>query len=268
MSLGKKTNIYELVLVGDADRPGLPEIMRGVLVNAGLQEKDVIESRIDGRISVSSYFNGKRNAQKIEEKIRAGRLNKVAGRLRRLGSRDWQNKWKEDFRPFRLTRRIDVVPTAYRHSYRPKGRKKIYIDTVLAFGTGLHETTSFMAKLIEETAGKFKNFLDVGTGSGILSLVAPFNGAEAVWAIDIDKSCVEVAQENFKANAYSSAQLKVADVGVWKTNQQFDFVAANLISDDLIRLKKKIFSLVKPGQYLALSGISLENRSEERRVGK
>ncbi|OGX31215.1 MAG: hypothetical protein A2787_01775 [Omnitrophica WOR_2 bacterium RIFCSPHIGHO2_01_FULL_48_9] len=55
-------------------------------------------------------------------------------------------------------------------------------------------------------------------------------------------------------------------MGVWKTNQQFDFVAANLISDDLIRLKKKIFSLVKPGQYLALSGISLENFSKVKKA--
>ncbi len=74
------------------------------------------------------------------------------------------------------------------------------MDTLLSFGTGLHETTRFMAQFIEDKKGKFKSFLDIGTGTGILALVALKYGAQDVIGIDIGPLSVQAALDNMKAN--------------------------------------------------------------------
>src|SRR6185503_4769445 len=111
-------------------------------------------------------------AEKFQKKIASYRWKNVSCRLKSIQSQDWQEKWKEDFKPFRLTDRIDVSPVWHRKRYKPKGREVVYIDTVLAFGTGLHETTRFMSQFIELCRGQFESFFDIGTGSGILSIIA------------------------------------------------------------------------------------------------
>ena len=116
-----------------------------------------------------------------------------------------------------------------------------------------------MAQLIERCRGRFQNFLDIGTGSGILAILAFVNGARSVLALEVDKSCVAVAKKNLSANGYRFATIKGIDAAQFKSQKRFDFVAANLISHDLIRLRRKILFFVYPGKYLAISGISKEN---------
>jgi ribosomal protein L11 methyltransferase len=132
------------------------------------------------------------------------------------------------------------------------------MDTLLSFGTGLHETTQIVSQYIEDCSGQFKSFMDIGTGTGILSMVALKSGATQVLAIDIGDLSIEAAKCNFKANRLN-AVVKQADITRFRNGQTYDFVAANLITQDLIDHHRQIISFVKPGGYLAVSGISLDN---------
>jgi len=139
------------------------------------------------------------------------------------------------------------------------------MDTLLSFGTGLHETTQFMAQFIEDQNGKFKSFLDIGTGTGILALVALKYGAGDVLGIDIGPLSVQAARDNMKVNQLNF-KVQKADIKKYCSKKMYDFVAANLITEDLIEHSRKIVSFVKKDGLLAVSGISLENLDRLRKA--
>ena len=122
-----------------------------------------------------------------------------------------------------------------------------------------------MAQLIESKQGSFKSFLDVGTGTGILSLVAYHYGAEEICAVDYDEFSMKAARVNFQLNKSQGIILRQADIANFRPGKHFDFVAANLITFDLIKLKAHLIRLVDKGGHLAVSGISLDNAAYFRR---
>ncbi len=166
-----------------------------------------------------------------------------------------------------MTKTIDIVPRWAEVHYRKGTRRPLYIDTNLAFGTGLHETTRFMARLIEEHAD-YSSFLDVGTGTGILAMVASFCGAKTIDAIDIDSQSIRVAKENLKANQIKNVKAFRADLSKWSGRKTYDFVAANLVTHDLIGFGRQLVNRVKKGKFLAVSGISLKKLPELRKQFK
>jgi len=171
---------------------------------------------------------------------------------------DWSSRWKKCWKPFSLTRRFHVIPLWQEVRVCPARKIPVYLDTTNAFGTGLHETTRFTAQVIESLTGKFSSFLDVGTGSGILAIVALKCGAKKCVGFDIDPSAVRVARQNLRANQLT-CQLTACDVKDFKPVKLFDLVAANLVSFDLIQFRDRILSFVQPGGYLVISGVSLKN---------
>ena len=120
-----------------------------------------------------------------------------------------------------MTKKLDVVPVWYQDKYKPRpGCDYILMDTLLSFGTGLHETTRFMAQFIENKKGGFKSFLDIGTGTGILALVALKYGARDVVGIDIGQLSVEAARDNMKANQLFFKALR-ADIKKYRSKEDF-----------------------------------------------
>jgi ribosomal protein L11 methyltransferase len=132
------------------------------------------------------------------------------------------------------------------------------IDTLLSFGTGLHETTQIVSQFIEDYQGRFESFLDIGTGTGVLALVALKRGAKSVVAFDIGDLSVEAAKHNFRVNG-ARGIIQKQDIRKYKDKKTYDFVAANLVTQDLIENMYNITKLVTPGGWLAVSGISLDN---------
>ena len=252
-------DVIELSLVSPYARLGITEILRGILTQIGINSNNIIESsdRVNSKAIV--YVKSLAKARELRKRLRRLKLKEVTVRFKTLHANDWKHKWKVDFRPFDLTNTIEVIPMAQRKSYKPKGAKNIYIETANAFGSGLHETTRFMAELIEETSGKFRTFFDIGTGTGILSLVAFKSNAWEVSAVDIDRRCLQAAKNNIRENGYAFKEFFLTDIKHFPKKRQYDFVAANLITFELIRSKRKLVSLIKPGQYLAVSGIMQEN---------
>ncbi len=257
--------IYEFAVVA-RDTPFVANLLQELLINVCIPLTEITFHQEDGRIAVGTYFSALRMAERLRRKIQAAQLKGIKVKIRTLLRTHWRDAWKRDFKPFRFTKSIDVVPAWQRKKYRVKRQKVILIDTATAFGTGLHETTRFMAELIERSGGRFGKFLDIGTGTGILSFVAAHHGARELWAIDIDPLCVPVARANAKLNGVRFKYLEAVGLNDFRSSQPFDYVAANLISQELIKHKRHLIRLVAKGQFLALSGISLDNLGKVRRA--
>lgn len=239
-------------------------LVRAVLLNLGYQEKDLVSSEVKGKGTFELFDEHKTRLERVQKLFGRLGLAGVKVRQRRLVPGDWLTRWKRQWKPSGLTKKMDVVPVWCQNKYKVRrGRDYILMDTLLSFGTGLHETTRFMAEFIENKQGQFKSFLDIGTGTGILALVALKYGAEDVVGIDIGPLSVQAAHDNMKAN-HLYFKVKMADVKTYPSKKTFDFVAANLITEDLIGHAQKIVSFVKEGGLLAVSGISLENLNKLR----
>ncbi|HBR13950.1 MAG TPA: hypothetical protein DD723_00170 [Candidatus Omnitrophica bacterium] len=270
---------FELSVKIAPSHEGALEILRDVLTGIGFKRDEIIELRQKKRSRLCLYFPSPLKAEALKEKLKKTPLKGITVSIKPLLPRDWRDRWKTDFKPFRLTEHLDVIPSWLKESGPVSPRRPVYIDTSQAFGTGLHETTRFMASFIEQCRGEFKSFLDVGTGTGILSIVALHSGASRVRGIDISPESIKAARFNLRTNGYVigrqtavddtfdasgrrralALSLKAMDFEKFNEKTTYDFVAANLITHDLIQMGKKIISLVKPGRYLAVSGISLEN---------
>lgn len=241
-------------------------LVRVVLLNLGYVEGEVVSSFLNGRHALELFDEHEEKLKRIKKLFSRLALAGLKVRLRRLAPKDWLTLWKSQWKPAALTRRLDVVPVWYQDKYKTRrGCDYILMDTLLSFGTGLHETTRFMSQFIENNQGSFKSFLDIGTGTGILSLVALKYGAQDVTGIDIGQLSVQAARDNMKANKLYFKVQKV-DIKLYRSKKVYDFVAANLITEDLIEHAPKILSFVKEGGLLAVSGISLDNLSRLRKA--
>ncbi|HPN88577.1 MAG TPA: 50S ribosomal protein L11 methyltransferase [Candidatus Omnitrophota bacterium] len=244
------------------------ELIRRLLLQRSITEENIVQSISKDKRFLAVYLPSKLLAQKLKNDFLKLKIKNIKISINRLLTQNWRDAWKKSFKPFRLSNTFDIVPASYKNKYRKISRIPIYIDTSLAFGTGLHETTKFMAQLIEGQKGKFASFIDIGTGTGILAIIAQKCGAAFIKAVDIDKESVKIAQENFRRNRVKEQTIKVQDIGKIVSREKYDFVAANLVTQDLILFKEKIVSFVGDKKYLAVSGISLENISKFKKAFK
>ncbi|HTY44465.1 MAG TPA: 50S ribosomal protein L11 methyltransferase [Patescibacteria group bacterium] len=259
-----RTTFEVRMLLKDA-RPAQADLARCLLANFGIPPEQVAEEARGGRTTLSFFTSSLKKAQGLKERIDASGLKHAYLSLRALKDADWKTRWKKYFKPFNITATLRVIP-AWAKGARVKGsRQPVYIDTTFAFGTGLHATTQMMAQLIDGRRGKIGRFLDVGTGSGILALIAGCCGAAGVWAIDADKEAVKTAAENFRLNGFRPRCIKTAGAEGFKARERFDFVAANLLTEDLIRLQKKLSRFLCPSGLLAVSGVHCSNYTVFRR---
>ncbi|MEW6225658.1 MAG: 50S ribosomal protein L11 methyltransferase [Chloroflexota bacterium] len=184
---------------------------------------------------------------------------------------DWANAWKAHFPVLRVGRRIVIRPTWRRHRRQP-GDVVLALDPGMAFGTGLHPTTRLCLAALESLAdrgvlaaggpgGAPARVLDVGSGSGILSIAAARLGAREVLAVDVDPIAVDATAANARRNRL--ARLVRAREGSAPSGEgPFDVVLANLIASLLISLADGLVADVRPGGVLLASGI-FENREAD-----
>ena len=179
-----------------------------------------------------------------------------------IPEQDWGEKWKKFFKPFQVTSRVVVKPPW--SSFQPKKNKvSIIINPGMAFGTGTHSTTKLCIRALEgELRKKGLSVLDVGTGSGILSILAGRMGAGEVLGVDTDEVAVEVARENVKQNRVSDL-VKVRKGSIGHIRRQFDVVVANIDFKGLRRMRQPLIRHLKKKGLLFLSGVL---RREEVRL--
>ncbi|MBR2132446.1 MAG: 50S ribosomal protein L11 methyltransferase [Oscillospiraceae bacterium] len=180
-----------------------------------------------------------------------------------LQEEDWANAWRAYYQPVHIGERLVVVPAWQKYEAKPQ-EVTILMDPGMAFGTGTHETTRLCAAMVEKHMPADARVLDVGTGSGILSLFALKLGAKSANAYDIDPVAVRVAIENAKDNGVDNFVCGVSDLlaGVDLEGGQYDFAMANIVADILIRMSENVADYLKVGAKLVCSGI-IEGRWQD-----
>lgn len=170
---------------------------------------------------------------------------------------EWKDKWKEYFKPSRISKSIVVKPTWEEYDNK-EGYSVIEIDPGMAFGTGTHETTSLCVKMLEEYQKKGDKVLDVGCGSGILSIAAALLGAEDVLGVDIDPVAVEVAAENIALNNVGHVARAAYGDLTKGVDYKANVVVANLMADLVMMLAEDVAAHMLPDAYFISSGILVE----------
>lgn len=166
----------------------------------------------------------------------------------------WRDKWKEYFKPARISGTIVVKPSWCDYEAE-KDDIIIEIDPGMAFGTGTHETTSLAIKMLDKYMQKGYKVLDVGSGSGILSIAAAKLGASEVLGIDIDEDAVRVANENLTLNSCEKTARSVKGDLTDGVSYEADIVVANLLADLIMRLSKDVPGHIKQSGIYISSGI-------------
>ena len=171
-------------------------------------------------------------------------------------NQDWSKKWKEKWTVTHVTDNIAVVPSWL--DYEPKPNEVVInLDPGCAFGTGTHQTTQLCMKALEKYMHKGDSVADIGTGSGILSILAMKLGANKTYGCDIDDTVIDVCRENAKINNVECTfELGSAD----STREQYDFVCANILHNVLAEIMGDLKKLMKDNAKMSLSGILDEKK--------
>ena len=225
----------------------------------------------DGKAVISSYVDMERSVEEMEQSIEAG-LDELA-MFTDLGERklsfdvtddeDWINNWKAYFKPFRVTDDIVIKPTWETLDEVKEGDIVVDIDPGTAFGTGSHETTKLVIQGMEEYLHEDTELLDIGCGSGILSIIGLKLGAKHAVGTDSDPIAVEVAKENAAVNQIKEGKFDVYEGNLIDDEElqeevglgAYDVVVANILADVIIPLSAHVSKFMKKDGIFISSGI-------------
>ncbi|MER0122994.1 50S ribosomal protein L11 methyltransferase [Streptococcus sp. ZJ93] len=171
-----------------------------------------------------------------------------------LEEEDWADNWKKYYEPARITHGLTIVPSWTEYE-ATAGEKVIRLDPGMAFGTGTHPTTKMSLFALEQVLRGGERVLDVGTGSGVLSIASSLLGASEIHAYDLDKVAVRVAQENIALNANTeNITVQTGDL-LRGVDLEADVIVANILADILVHVTDDAYRLLKDEGYLIMSGI-------------
>ena len=188
--------------------------------------------------------------------------------INNLEDADWENNWKQFYKPMEIGERLIVIPEWERAN--TAGRVPLILNPGLTFGTGSHATTRLCLTALEQRIHGGEQVLDLGCGSGILSIAALKLGAAHAFACDIDDKCEDVAYENAALNGIGRDvyTVRTGDILTSKPLQQeigtgcYDVVLANIVADVIIALAPAVHPLLKPEGVFICSGI-IDDRAVE-----
>lgn len=216
--------------------------------------------------SVSVYLPAERSVAEcisfLRERFAASDLTDAKIEMVGVNEEDWANSWKAYYKPIKIGERLVIVPAW--EKYTPaEGELIVRMDPGMAFGTGTHETTRLVIKLLETYTKEGCRMLDVGTGSGILAICASKLGAGECRAYDIDPMAVRVANENIKDSGLTNITCEVSDLlRQVDKSQPYDLICANIVADIIIRMTSDVGELMHKDTVLLASGIIME-RSDD-----
>ncbi len=223
----------------------------GVYVKAYLPVNSFLSETID---SVKQSINSL-----AEYDIQLGK-NKVT--LSEVNEEDWANEWKKYYKPVKVSDKVTIIPTW--EEYEPVSSDEVIIemDPGMAFGTGTHPTTVLSIQAIERFLNEGDLVLDVGAGSGILSVASVLLGASEVLAYDLDEIAVSSTENNARLNQVEdriSARQNDLLNGV---DVKADLIVSNILAEIIVRFTEDAYQLLKPGGYFITSGI-IQGKKED-----
>jgi ribosomal protein L11 methyltransferase len=223
----------------------------GVIVKAYIPETSFLAETVD---EIKEAINGL-----ILHNIDIG-LNKVS--ISEVNEEEWATAWKKYYHPVKISERFTIVPTW--ETYNPVNSDELIIelDPGMAFGTGTHPTTVMCIQALERTVQKGDKIIDVGTGSGVLSIAAAMLGAEKVEAFDLDQVAVDSATMNIELNHVQNV-VRVSQNNLLEgVDETIDGIVANILAEVIVRFTDDAAKIIKPGGYFITSGIIQQKKQD------
>lgn len=202
----------------------------------------------------------------LDENNEYGRLEIVADSMT---EQDWANNWRQYFHPMKIGEKLMIKPE-WEELSEPTDRIVFNIEPGMSFGTGSHYTTQLCLEALEKYIQPGIKMLDLGCGSGILSIISLLLGADEAVAVDIDPNAVDTAYQNAERNGVDKSKYKVLagnvvtdeDIQEEISKNKYEVVAANIVADVIIGLAPKAKEYMKEGGVFITSGI-IEDRVED-----
>lgn len=220
-------------------------------------------------VTIKAYFNQGSTSEEIiiliQEKLRFISQFLDTGKgyqgYSEVDDEDWATAWKKYYKPFHISDSVVIKPS-WEEYERQTGEIVIEMDPGMAFGTGTHETTRLCSQLLEKYVQKGDTVIDVGCGTGILSIIAVKLGASHAEAVDIDEVAARVTAENCTINGVLDKITVKKGVLADLQPRKADIVVANIIADVVIGLSAIMPNYLKEGGILLTSGIIKERRDD------
>lgn len=220
---------------------------------------------VKGYLQVNSFLGETVEEVKVElNNLLLHNINLGLGTvtLTEIHEEDWAHAWKKYYKPVRISEKVTISPSW--ENYEPETESEIVIelDPGMAFGTGTHPTTVLCIQALEDVLHEGDQVIDVGCGSGVLSIAAAKLGAEHVLALDLDDVAVKVTKENCKVNRVTD-QISVKQNNLLDhIDIEADLIVANILAEVILRFVDDAYCLLKLGGIFITSGIISSKKQE------
>lgn len=199
-----------------------------------------------------SFITERLNSEEIEHEIRTADCK----------TEDWVNNWKQYFHAMPIGEKLLIRPL-WEKEYNTDGRIVLNIEPGLAFGTGSHPTTKLCLETLEQYIDKNSTVLDIGCGSGILSIAALLLGAKSAFGVDIDKLAVKTAIENAKENGFEAPVFDAVNGNLSdKVSGKYNVIVANIVADIIMQFNEEVGEFLEDGGIYITGGI-IDIRKDE-----
>lgn len=223
----------------------------GVIIKAYIPVNSFLAETVEG---IKEAINGL-----ILHNIDIGK-NKVS--IVEVNEEEWATAWKKYYHPVKISERFTIVPTWEEYTPVHSDELIIELDPGMAFGTGTHPTTVMCIQALERTVTKGDKVIDVGTGSGVLSIAAAMLGAAKVSAFDLDQIAVDTAKMNIELNKVHD-RVEVSQKNLLNgVDEIVDGIVANILAEVIVRFTDDAARVIKKGGYFITSGIIQQKKQE------
>ncbi|ODJ54947.1 50S ribosomal protein L11 methyltransferase [Brochothrix thermosphacta] len=189
-------------------------------------------------------------------------LGPIDWTLTEVKQEEWAYAWKEFYHPVQVTDKLTIVPTWEEYTPHSADEHIIELDPGMAFGTGTHQTTRLCLEAVEKYVKAGDDVIDVGTGSGVLSILAAKLGAKSVLALDLDDVAVRAAQENIDYNKVDGVVEVTTGNLLEGIERNAEVVVANILADIILLFPNDVYRVLKPNGLFIASGI-IEEKVDE-----